>query len=262
MRPEVIVVILAAGRGSRMGSLTDERPKCLLELAGKSLLAHQIAALSAHGCRDIVLVTGYGAAKVEYHGIRKIHNAEYETTNMVASLFCARDLMSGDHDMLVCYGDIVYEQRIVGAVLACDAEVCLPVDTAWRSIWEGRMPDPLSDAETLRMDSRGRIVELGSRPKSYAEIQGQYMGIFKVRADLVRELPRIYDALGRNLSADPGAFRRMYMTEFIQHLIALGWTVQGLPVTNGWLEVDTARDIQLYRDMYARGELSRFCALP
>ena len=58
-------IILAAGEGIRLRPYTLDRPKCLVELVGKSLLEHQLAALRAAGITDITMVTGYRANQIE-----------------------------------------------------------------------------------------------------------------------------------------------------------------------------------------------------
>jgi len=254
-------VILAAGRGIRMGSLTRERPKCMIELAGRSVLARQIEVLRQVGCRTITIVAGHGAEAIPELGIERIYNRDYATTNMVATFFCARTLMTGTEDLIVSYGDIVYEERIVRALTACRAPVCLSVDVAWRHYWERRMPNPLSDAETLKLDAAGRVLELGQKTDRYDDIQGQYMGLFKLRADWLERLPKIYDEMPRDRTYDGKDFPNMYMTSFLQHLIGAGWHVQSVPVRNGWLEIDTMDDLRLYTSLHEGGRLDEFCKL-
>lgn len=244
-----------------MGSLTRERPKCMIELAGRTALARQIEVLRRVGCRTITVVAGHRAEAIPELGIERIHNPDYATTNMVATLFCARALMTGADDLVVSYGDIVYEERVARAMASCRAPVCLPVDIDWRRYWERRMPDPLSDAETLKLDGTGRVLELGRKTDRYDDIQGQYMGLFKVKADWLERLPAVYDDMPRNRTYDGQPFANMYMTSFLQHLIDAGWRIQSVPVSNGWLEIDTADDLRLYAGLHEAGRLDEFCKL-
>src|ERR1044071_3517735 len=89
------IVILAAGEGTRLRPHTLDRPKCLVPLAGRPLLAWQTDALRAAGVDDIVVVTGYRADQIRALGYRTVFNPRYEKTNMVASLMCARDTLDG-----------------------------------------------------------------------------------------------------------------------------------------------------------------------
>ena len=85
-------VLLAAGRGSRLGSLTEETPKCLLPVAGRCLLDRQLDALNTAGVTDITVVAGFQAARVESHvagRCRVIRNEVWATNNSVAAVHVA-----------------------------------------------------------------------------------------------------------------------------------------------------------------------------
>ena len=238
-----------------MAPLTDHRPKCLLKLAGTSLLERQTATLNRLGISDITVLTGYLAEQIAAEGYRTIVNRDYADSNMVYTLFRGRSLMDGRSDLVVSYGDIVYEPRVLQAVLDCRAPMCVAVDQEWRRYWELRMADPLADAETLKLDGQGMITELGKKPRDYTEIQGQYLGLFKIRKDQVRQLLAAYDALDPDGPYDGKSRREMYMTSFIQHLIDDGWQVAAVPVAGGWLEVDIPDDLRLYERMHSEGVL-------
>ena len=254
-------LILAAGQGARLRPLTDDRPKCLVELAGRTLLDRQLALFRRRGIDDLTVVGGYRSEQLLGHNVSVIVNVEYATTNMVASLFCARRLMTAAADLIVSYGDIVFEERLLAALCASDAPVAVVVDRRWRDLWEARMANCLADAETLKLASDGRIVELGKKPGSYADIEGQYIGLMKFRADHAARLPELYDGLLSGSPDKQGAIRRIYLTDFLQHLIDSGWWVQSVPVNHGWLEVDTVQDHETYQQLYRDGKLSRFCRL-
>ena len=102
-------IILAAGRGSRLGHYGKDRPKCLVELGGISLIQRQLATLRSLGIEDIVLVTGYRAEMLALPGTRQILNPRWAETNMVESLFAAASSFA--EDFIVSYGDIVYEPK-------------------------------------------------------------------------------------------------------------------------------------------------------
>jgi choline kinase len=258
----VKAVILAAGQGTRLRPLTDDRPKCLVGLGGTSLLDYHLRGLRDAGISDITIIGGYRADMLPGDNATVVLNPDYAATNMVATLFCAETILSAGEDVLVSYGDCIYESRVVEAVAACDAPVALAVDVEWRRYWQQRMEDPLSDAETLRLDSFGHVMELGRKPSDYKEIEGQYMGLIKFRADYAAKLAAVWGGLAPEGPYDGKDRANMYMTSFLQYLIDIGWTVQSVPVENGWLEVDTPEDLAQYEALLASGELARFCDLP
>ena len=251
-------IILAAGEGKRLRPHTVDRPKCLVELAGKPLLAHQIEALESAGVTDITVVTGYRGEQVEAVGRPTRCNTHYTRTNMVASLMCAADLLDGGDDVLIAYADIIYEPRVIAALLDCPAPLCTTIDTSWLHLWRLRMADPLSDAETLKLDRDGNILELGRRPVSYDDIQGQYMGLLKVRADFAGELVLAYEQLDGD-GLDGNDRDNVCMTSFLQHFIDHGQPVQAVLVDGGWVEVDSAHDLELYNALYHQRRLDKYC---
>src|SRR3970282_520195 len=108
-------IILAAGRGRRLASYTADRPKCMIKLSGVTLIDHQLRVLRQAGVDDIVIVTGYRADMLALPRTRQFRNCAWESTNMVESLFTAEGAF-GD-DVIVAYGDIVYEARVLAALL-------------------------------------------------------------------------------------------------------------------------------------------------
>ena len=251
-------LILAAGQGTRLAPLTNDRPKCLVEIGAKSLLDHQLTTMATVGITDVTILTGYRADMIETLGHPTVHNREFASSNMVHTLFCARHLRDGVTDLIISYGDIVYRPRILEALSSCAAPVCVVTDREWRRYWEIRMDDPLGDAETLKLDGRGSIDELGKKPKDYNDIQGQYIGLIKIRSDQVRPLVEAYEGMDDEALYDGRTRTQMYMTSFIQHLIDDDWQVQSVPVSNGWLEVDSYSELMTYRKMYSQGTLSEY----
>ena len=249
----VRTVILAAGRGTRLGPLSAHLPKAFVEVAGRTLLAHQRRVLAACGITDVHVVLGHGHDVAVEHpdvdGLTVWRNPDYATTNMVATLFCARDVFDGTADVIIAYGDIVYEPRVIEAVLDVDAPVTIAVDRDWAAYWASRMDDPLADAETLRFGDAGRIVDVGRRPGTLEEIEGQYIGLIRVRAQdagrFVDEWDRIVRDDARRAPGAAAVGPGLYMTDLLQILIAGGWDVRGASIRNGWLEIDRPEDLDI-----------------
>lgn len=251
-------LILAAGTGSRLLPLTADRPKALVPLLGQALLLRQLQVLRTAGWRDtdIALVTGYRAEAFDALGLRQFSNPSYETTNMVASLSCARAWLDGSDDVLVAYGDIVYEPAVLQAVMCTPGPLAVAVDRGWHTLWSMRSEDPLADAETLRVDTEGHILELGGKPSSLAEIEGQYIGLFRIDRSLA---PRFLAPFDGAASATPSQRQqrdRMFMTELLQHHIDQGLRARAAEIRHGWLEVDTVEDLRRYEAAQARGALA------
>jgi len=240
-------IILAAGEGTRLRPLTADRPKAMVPYRGRPILDYEIEALSACGVNDIVVVTGYCAGAVERPGIRTAHNAEFATTNMVWSLFCAEPEL--DDDLIISYGDIVYGPSIVRALIAAPHPFATTIDLDWRRLWAARMEDPLTDAETLKLGSDGRIIEIGRKPTSYDDIHGQYMGLIKIERSFLHRVRTFYHSMDRHRTYDGKPFERMFMTSFLQALIDDGCVLTAVPIRGGWLEIDNLPDLEVSVDL-------------
>lgn len=254
-------LVLAAGQGSRLQPLTNDKPKCLVDVLGRSLLARQAETFAECGVTEIAVVAGYRIEKIRELGFRCFENERFESTNMVESLFAARDFLSGPEDLIISYGDIVYERDNLRLMMEAEADVSLMVDMNWRDYWSQRLTDPLSDAETLKFKDGDFLAELGKKPQSYDEIEAQYTGLIKIRGGVIQAFCDFYDALDRAATYDGQSFENMYMTSFLQMLIDAGWPVRGVRVHGGWLEVDTVADLTLYEDLAKTQELDAFCKL-
>ncbi len=250
-------VHLAAGQGTRLRPVTDDKPKPLVELAGKPLLERNVETLRDARVNDHVVVTGYEADQIADRGFETVHNDVYDETEMIYSLFCAAQTFPEDGDLIVSYGDILYENSVIKELLDCDAPMCVVVDLEWRDLWDRRFDDPLDDAETLQLDDAGLIQEIGNDPETNDEIDGQYIGLFKIRCDYVDRFIEAY----RELEATADGYVSIESTAFLQRLVDDGWDLQAVEIENGWLEVDTLDDYNLYQNLYESGELSEFISV-
>lgn len=257
----MIAIVLAAGRGSRLGACARDTPKGLVPVAGEGFLPRQLDVLRSAGVDDISLVTGFGRGRIESLGVPTHHNPRYASTNMVASLLCAGDRLRAGEDVLVTYADIVYEPEAVGALLACPHPFATVVDRRWRDLWSARGLDPLETAETLRVDARGFLRELGKSPRALEEIEGQYIGMTRFPADLASTLADVFASLDAAGSFDGRGRDQMYMTSFLQHLIDAGRHLAPAWIDGGWLELDTGDDLAAYERLEVGGELSALCDL-
>jgi choline kinase len=230
-------IILAAGQGSRMRSLTDDRPKCLVELAGRPLLHWQLDALRAAGIDEIHVVSGYMGHRLR-GPFQKIANPRWERTNMVASLACAHDLLSS-RNCLAAYSDIVYHPDHVKRLAQADGDIAVTYDTRWEELWRLRFADPLSDAETFITDN-GALREIGARPQSIDQVQGQYMGLMKFTP---RGWSLVRDALA---ALPPASLDALDITALLGLLLEQGASVSAVPVDGRWAEVDSGDDLAAY----------------
>lgn len=242
-------LILAAGRGSRMGGLTEDRPKCLVEFGGRPLIDWQMDALTRAGIGEIGIVRGYQGDRLSGHGARRFDNPRWADSNMVVSLLAVDEWLS-EAPVIVSYADIVYGAATVRALLAAaPAPITISYDPDWLWLWRQRFPDPLSDAESFRMED-GRIVDIGRRVGELHEIEGQYMGLLRFQPE---GWQAVRDLVGGMSSAEVD---RLDMTSLLRRLIERGTEVRGIAAVGRWGEVDSVSDLRLYENLLDRGELA------
>ena len=242
-------IILAAGRGSRMKSLTDDGPKCLVELRGKSLLDWQLEALCQDGISEIAIVTGYKRELLSNCGLVEFHNPRWAETNMVSSLTYAQEWLLAE-PCIVSYSDIFYDAFAVKALMSCAASLAVTYDPHWLKLWERRFGDPLLDAETFRMNSDKTLAEIGNKPKSDQEVQGQYMGLLRFTPDGWREVLRIRAELS------PAECDSMHMTGTLQRVIEAGRiAIEAVPYELTWGEIDSAEDLRTFQEPSTSGPI-------
>lgn len=233
-------IILAAGRGRRMGGLTDFSPKCLSEIHGRALLDIQIEALTKAGIDEIGIVTGYKRELLSNRNLVEFVNTRWESTNMLTSLSCAAKWLTSD-TCIVSYSDIFYDYHAIESLMSINSDLAVSFDPNWLSLWTRRFGDPLLDAETFRLNKEGRLLEIGYHPKSVDEIEGQYMG-------LIRLSPRGWSEMERlRLLLEPSERDAKHMTGILQDVIEANRVpVDAIAYMGNWGEVDTPEDLSLY----------------
>ncbi len=246
-------VVLAAGRGSRMGASTDRHPKCLYPLAGKPILEWTLRGLSAQGVDRVLVIGGWCAEMLQPWAAELRVNAQWQTSNMVRSLMLASDWLQAE-PTLVVYGDGAYGARALGTAMApSEHDLLVPVDTCWLELWGRRFDDPLQDAETLQ-SREGLILSIGQRPQSLHEVQGQFMG-------MVRTTPRGWELMARHIErmeaeAGQAALDRLDMTSLLSRLVQNGIALHALEVAGGWVEIDSHSDAVAVEKALAEGAFS------
>ena len=239
------VILLVAGEGKRLRPYTLDRPKCMVEIDGISLIDRQLSVLKAEGLDNIVMVGGYKSEMLKREGVKLKLNPRYYETNMVWTLFSAEEELDNlDRDVIVSYGDIVYSREILQALLKSTTDIAVIIDKEWESYWRARNENPLDDAETLKIRRDGTISEIGQKPKSLSEIEGQYMGLMKFSVKGIKQIKEIFHTAVESGELLGKSVESSYMTDLLQVAINSGRSVTAVPVCNSWIEVDTVKDLK------------------
>ena len=240
------VIILAAGMGSRLGPLTNDKPKCMIKLLGQTLIERQIKIFHSYGINDITIVTGYKSKVVDIPDVNYVNNPNYETTNMNESLFCA--LKPSNSSVLVTYGDIVFEPKIVQQMLEITNDIRLAVRINWKEYYQNRTMHPLSEAENVLIEN-GRILETRKNISKALENQqiGEFLGIMMLSSEQIKILLERYSDLKKNHTGTfhgSSSLSNAYITDMIQDMIDYGVNVNPVFTEGKWFEIDTPEDLK------------------
>lgn len=238
-------IILAAGRGTRMKALTDDRPKCLVELRGKPLLQWQLDALNGGGIKDILVVRGYNGHMLE-GPFSTLDNADWANSNMVTTLTKA-DKWLREGPTLISYSDIVYRPEHVQTLASSSGFFSMTYDTCWSQLWKLRFDDPLSDAETF-VQRDGFLQDIGDKVKRLDDVHGQYMGLLKITPAVWRTIHNYLESLG------PEKVAKLDVTALLKALLGMDVSIQTVPVAGGWCEVDSDDDLNKYEKCMSQAD--------
>ena len=223
-------LILAAGRGRRLGDYADGTPKCLLEVGRRRLVEHQLEALADAGVAPVAMVVGYGADEVrETVGIRAeyIHNRRWDQTNSVYSYHLAREWLTGPIVLLNC--DVLFHPEILSRLLAVKGDV-LAYDSS-----SGSAPEHMK----VKVEN-GRVVDM-AKDLAAEDASGENLGVLCLSAETAQALAeragKVIAEGGENTWLS-SAVRQLAKERPIQAL-----DVAGLP----WGEIDSAYDLEHVR---------------
>ncbi len=238
-------VILAAGKGTRMGKYTENLPKGMLNFKGKTLIERQIEALRSAGINDIAIVTGYEASKINYENVRYFHNTKFDITNMVESLMCAKDFIQNS-DVLICYSDILYTKELVKKCIDFKGNVGVTVDEDWKKLWKLRYGKVDFDLESLTVKD-GKITELGKEIETSENLNYRYVGLIRFSPKGIDKLFEIYNSRkGKTWPQSGKNFEQGYMTDILCEIINSGYDICAIITKGNWLEFDTEKDYETF----------------
>tara|TARA_B100001093_G_C26807451_1_gene1006102 strand:- start:130 stop:879 length:750 start_codon:yes stop_codon:yes gene_type:complete len=235
-------IILAAGKGTRLGELTSNNPKCLVKLNGIPLLEYQLKIFEECEIDEIIIVAGYKSNKLNYLSKNIILNSKFNSTNMLYSLYCALDKINGD--VLISYGDSVFDKSIVENMIHSKEDISVASDLRWKEYWSSRYIDPLSDLESFQVNEKGYIEQLGEKASSFDQIQGQYIGFIRLNSKGAQIFRRELKYFFTKKIINEKLFKDAYLTDFLQALITKGIKLKAIEIEGNYIEIDTIEDLE------------------
>lgn len=240
-------IILAAGQGTRLKKYTENLPKGMLEIEGKTLIKRQIEIYRACNINDIIIVRGYASDKINYANVKYYENIDYVNTNMVESLMTARSEFTDD--ILVSYSDILFEKKMVLKMMEEKEDFAVAVDDNWKEYWMRRYGKIDFDTESLSIDENDNIKELGLESPKIESIDARYIGLLKFSKNGLVKIKEILEKAYKDFNDKPWqqsgrTVRKAYMTDLLNALIENGERIRAVHFKNGWVEFDTNEDYE------------------
>jgi phosphoenolpyruvate phosphomutase len=233
-------IVLGAGRGKELGELTESRPKCMVNVAGRPILAHIADTYRAVGVKDIRVVRGYRKDQVDIASLQYYDNDLHETTLEAFSLYKAVTALSGH--CVVCYGDVLFKKYILQELLELDAEFAIAVDADWRvSRNRGRAADYVVCSQpNSRLTFQQPVRLVSYAPDDEAPgIHGESMGLLKMSPAGAEKLA----ALLNELAQQPMQLATLNMPDLIAMLIARGEQIAVIYTAGHWIDIDMIDDV-------------------
>jgi choline kinase len=238
----VKAILLGAGRGKRLGPHTLDGPKSLVPFGGQRLGDFALEAMAHAGIRDIVYVGGWQVERVraEYPRLHYVVNERWAETNILASLFCAKEHM--EDGFVSTYTDIVYPVDVVKRLCDAPGDICLAIDTDWRARYRERTEHPETDGEKVRA-AGGRILEI-SRTIDPAAAYGEFIGVARFTKEGARALVQ------HHATAELGP--NAYFIVLLERMLQAGVPMTHVDIPGGYWEIDTEEDYRLAERDWAR----------
>jgi choline kinase len=249
-------IIVAAGRGRRLGGSTAEIPKCMVRVNGQPILHWQLRAFAAAGIRDVVIVRGYLGDRIDpgEFPVRFVDNPEWERNNILASLMYAAGEFSGG--VYFSYCDIVYAPSVVARLAAAarssaaSLAASLIIDRRWADAYQGRTLHPVSEAELTAIEGLAqevRVVQVGKGAVPAAQAVGEFIGLAHFSAAGAAALSKTWQhALAGGLDAPFGrakTLRQAYLTDALNAMAGAGEHLAPVFIHGEWREIDTQQDL-------------------
>jgi L-glutamine-phosphate cytidylyltransferase len=223
-------IIIAAGRGRRLGPHTEDVPKCMVPVGAAPILAWQWRALAAAGISELVIIRGYRAevltpfAQALVPRVSFVDNPQWQSNNVLLSLACARAAL--DQPVLLSYSDILFTPAVAQAAVESPAEIGLIIDRQFRDIYVGRSEHPLDEAEVSSLAASGAVAKVGKRALPAADAVGEFIGLCKLGERGVATFARALDEVLQRFAGrehEPfqraASLRNAYLTDLLQEII-------------------------------------------
>ena len=246
-------IIVAAGVGSRLGDLTKELPKPLIDVNGKSILERQILSFKKFGIDKIVIIRGPHREKFSFKNVTYVDDDDYENHNLLGSLMVAENELN--EDVIISYGDIIFEETILEQILAFSGNAGLAIDYNWKKNHSGKSKELLGKISvvTIKNNSISNIGYYENIDENPDSILGEFIGIMKLSPLSANYFITKYNELKTNHDGkfhDSPSINFGIITDMINELIYNKIQFLPIKISGVWCEIDTQQDLDNAKKLF------------
>ena len=246
------VIIIAAGVGSRLGDLTKNLPKPLLDVNGKSILEHQIELFRKFGIEDIVIVTGHKKDKFRLKDVKYVHNPNYLNVEQAGSLMSARNEIVGN--VIISFGDIIFDELVLKQLLQFNDEVVLATDQKWEESYQIRTENSPKFSDFVAVKDK-QIIKFF---KNSEEFLGKYnivefIGLMKLSEIGSKKIIQKYEYLEKNQNGKfhyAPSFKKAKIIDLLEELRLNNIEIKIQNISGSWCEIDTNQDLEIAKKIF------------
>lgn len=237
-------IILAAGRGSRLGHLTKNKPKSFNKTNNKRYIDIVIDNFKENNINEINIVVGYKKNLFKKFPQKKIFNDKWKSTNILYSLTRASKILRYN-TCIVSYSDIIYDKEALKLLTKEKGEIVILNNKKWKKTWKLRFKNPLKDLENF--DYKGKyLTKIGGRVKNMSTVKGQFAGLFKIS-------PRGWKIISKFNKTYKIDIKNLDITSFFSKFLEKNKKIIKVANYNqNWFEIDTLNDFRKY-NIYKKG---------
>lgn len=264
VRGENVQAVIPAARGHHfqpdLAGLLQDKPLCMLDIGGRTLLDRQIDLLRSAGIGEIFVVGGHLHDRIQAQGAQVLYNPGYAQCHCAGSILFARDRLKDN--VLILYSDIVFDRQILEILLKSPHPLTLVIDRAYKSLPLRdkaldlvQVDSPHGDVRRLDLGVFKPIRDIGKKIRS-GEPTHEFIGIALLREEGIRQLGSAWEEAlahfsGRSFYEAPSAEMADF-TDLLRLLLDKGTPVHGMEIEQGWSEIHSREDYLRVQTHYSR----------
>ena len=242
-------IILSAGCSSRLGDLTKELPKSLVDVNSKSIIQRQIETFRNNSIKEIIVIVGPNKDKFQLNDVEYVIDKNFHEHEQLSSLMTASKYFQ--NDVVISFGDVIVDNNIMKQIVESTYDIGIAIDLKWKKNYENRSQHPKSEAD-LALIKSNKITKIKKNLNFIENHQlGEFLGIMKLSDLGLKKFLDVFERLHSSHEGkfhDASSFQKAYLTDMIDELIQTNEVVNPIFIDGVWFEIDTIEDLENIRE--------------